>query len=316
MSERWLDGSARTPNDDAAALETLVERLVGTGFALERAIGGMSTPVYRLRKGDECLYLRLSEELGGSMRAEAAVHEHLRAVGVSVPDVVATDDGEEINRGVMVVREISGSPLAETVGIERSAIVRAAGRDLALINGVDVEGFGWLRRDEPVWPPRGEDATYAAFVDGPSTPLALVADRLETGPLRAVLENTFAAARAEVPPSRLAHGDFDPTHIYQRGGIYTGVIDFGEMRGAESLYDVAFFRVQDPEGEMLEDLIAGYQEVSPFPPDFPASLRRSAIVIVAIQLCRWISRDGSESLNRPAGRWWMDRLATLLHGET
>ena len=101
---------------------------------------------------------------------------------------------------------------------------------------------------EPVWPPRGEDQTYAAFVDGPSAPLGLVDDRLRTGDARDVLDATFARARSDDPPSRLAHGDFDATHIYQRDGLYTGVIDFGEMRGAEPHYDLAYFLVQDPAG--------------------------------------------------------------------
>ena len=114
------------------------------------------------------------------------------------------------------------------------------------------------------------------------------------------------------PPSRLAHGDFDATHIYQRDGVYTGVIDLGEMRGAEPHYDLAYFLVQDPAREMLDDLIAGYADVG----DAPGDLRGSATVIVATQLCRWIDRDGVESLDRPSGRWWLARLVALLEDAT
>jgi aminoglycoside phosphotransferase (APT) family kinase protein len=288
MPERWLDGSTRPPDEEVEGLRALVARLAGPGFEVERAPGGMSTPVYRLRRADETRYLRASEDPGGSMRAEAAVHEHLRAAGVSVPEVVAVDDAPEIGRGVMLIREIEGEPFAGGGVTDPAPILRAAGRDLARINAVAVRGFGWIRRDEPVWPLRGEDETYAAFVDGGSTSLV------------------------ERPPSRLAHGDFDATHIYQRDGVYTGVIDLGEMRGAEPHYDLAYFLVQDPGRQMLDDLLAGYADIG----DAPGDLRGSATVIVATQLCRWIDRDGVESLDRPSGRWWLARLAALLQDAT
>ena len=310
MPERWLDGSTRPPDEEAEALRALVARLAGPGFETERAPGGMSTPVYRLRRADETLYLRISEDPGGSMRAEAAVHQHLRAAGVSVPEVVAVDDAPEIGRGAMLVREIEGAPLAGSGVTDRAPILGAAGRDLARINAIAVHGYGWIRRDEPAWPPRGEDETYAAFVDVGSSSLAAVMEALPDG--AAVLEARFDRARAEEPSSRLAHGDFDATHIYQRDGVYTGVIDLGEMRGAEPHYDLAYFLVQDPTREWLDDLIAGYEEVGDAPPD----LHGSATVIVATQLCRWIERDGIESLDRPSGRWWLARLTALLDDAT
>jgi len=275
----------------------------------------MTTPVYRLQQDGEYLYLRMSEDPGGSMHAEAAVHEHLRAVGVSVPEVIAVDDGPEISRGVMLVREIGGEPVAGTGGIELAPILRAAGRDLATINALAVQGFGWIRREEPVWPPRGEDATYEAFVNGGTEALAVLSDRLSTDE-RGVLDVRLGEVRADDPSSWFAHGDFDVTHIFQRDGRYTGVIDLGEMRGAEPHYDLAYFLVHDQAGAMLGDLLAGYAEVVDLPGDLANRLRRSATVIVATQLSRWIVRDGLESFERPSGRWWLARLRALLDDGT
>jgi len=316
MPERWLDGSTRPPDEEVRALRALVARLVGPGFAIDRAHGGMSTPVYRLRRGEECLYLRMAEKRGGSMHAEVAVHEHLHAAGVSVPEVIAMDDAPEIGRGVMLVREIAGEPLAGAERIDRTPILRAAGRDLARINAVAVEDFGWIRRDEPVWPLRGQDASYAAFVGAGSASIAVVAERLDTERERRTLAERLDAASADDPPGRLAHGDFDATHIYQRDGVYAGVIDFGEIRGAEPHYDLAFFLVQDAAGAMLGDVIGGYAEITPPPADVAAKLHRSATIIVVTQLRRWVDRDGIESLDRPSGRWWLDRLRALLADAT
>lgn len=313
MPERWPDGSMRPSDEEAEPLRALVERLAGPGFGIEQAPRGVSTPVYRLLRGEECLYLRMSEAPGGSMRAEAVVHDHLRATGVSVPEVLAVDDAPEIGRGVMLVREVPGAPLAGDDDVDRAPILRAAGRDLARINAVLVEGFGWIRRDEPVWPLRGEDATYEAFVGGASASVALIAERLTTQE-GAAMQTRFARATADHPAGRLVHGDFDATHIYQRDGRYTGVIDLGEIRGAESHYDLAYFHVQDTATAMLGDLIAGYAEAAPVPSDLEERIDRSAVVIVATQLARWIDRDGIESLDRASGRWWFARLRALLDG--
>lgn len=45
--------------------------------------------------------------------------------------------------------------------------------------------------------------------------------------------------------ARLAHGDLDLIHIYQDKGEYTGIIDFGEIRGADRLYDLGHFNLHD-----------------------------------------------------------------------
>ncbi len=47
--------------------------------------------------------------------------------------------------------------------------------------------------------------------------------------------------------ARLAHGDFDTTHIYEKNCRYSGIIDFGEIRGAEPLYDLGHFQLHDGE---------------------------------------------------------------------
>ena len=250
MPERWLDGSTRPPDEEAEALRALVARLAGPGFEIERAPGGMSTPVYRLRRADETLYLRASEDPGGSMRAEAAVHEHLRAAGVSVPEVVAVDDAPEIGRGVMLVREIEGEPLAGGDVTDRAPILRAAGRDL----GPDQRDRG---RGVRVDPPRRAGVAAARARTRPTRrswtearrPSMWSRKRLPTERrARRPGRDVRSGAGPSEPPSRLAHGDFDATHIYQRDGVYTGVIDLGEMRGAEPHYDLAYFLVQDPVG--------------------------------------------------------------------
>ena len=295
---------------DAAALEAVVARVVGSGAAIDRAPGGVSTAVYRVDRGGEVVFVRVAEQPGGSMAVEAVVHEHLRAIGVAVPEVLALDEGAELGRGLMILREMPGRPLVGSDGVDPTPVLRAAGADLARINGVEVDGFGWIRRDGPAPPFRGAHASYRAFVEegaqGIHGSAASVLDTRQAAVLSILLE----AVAAEAPDARLAHGDFDGTHIYHRAGAYTGLIDLGEMRGAEPWYDLAFALVQDR--SMVSALIAGYREVAPVPSDLPRRLLRSATVIVATQLGRWVVRDGPNALDRPSGRWWASRLRELV----
>jgi aminoglycoside phosphotransferase (APT) family kinase protein len=126
-------------------------------------------------------------------------------------------------------------------------VVVAAGRDLARIGSIDVSGTGFVRRDLSVPPLRGSD--------GPG-------------------------------PAVLAHGDFDPTHVYAANRRYSGIIDFGEIRGAPPLYDAAHWALQAP----LEPLLAGYREIAALPDDHEQVIARLSIEI------------GDEILERIAGR--------------
>jgi aminoglycoside phosphotransferase (APT) family kinase protein len=100
------------------------------------------------------------------------------------------------------------------------------------------------------------------------------------------------------PPAaaHLAHGDFDATAIFSAAGRYTGIIDFGEIRGAEPAYDLGHFHLHDGEPPLLPALLEGYARVAP-PPDAP-SIRRSAVLLGLRQLCRWLDRG--RALDHPA----------------
>jgi Ser/Thr protein kinase RdoA (MazF antagonist) len=310
VSDRWLDGSTRPGDVDAAALEAVVARVLGSGASIERAPGGVSTAVYRVDRDGEVVFVRVAEQPGGSMEVEAAVHARLRTIGVTVPEVLALDDGVDLGRGLMILREIPGRPLVGSAGVDPTPVLRAAGADLARINGVEVDGFGWIRRDGAAPPFRGVHASYRAFVEEGTQGIQGAAASALDARQGAVLSTLLEAVAAEEREARLAHGDFDGTHIYQHAGAYSGLIDLGEMRGAEPWYDLAFALVQDRSA--VTALVAGYREVAPVPEDLSRRLLRSATVIVATQLGRWIVRDGPDALERPSGRWWTSRLRELV----
>lgn len=207
-----------------AAIRSVADGLLpGRGVpTVSRMRSGGSTEVYSLRRGGEVLYLRLAEQDGESMQAEAWVHEELLRLGANVPAVVAVGDERELGRAFMVTTAVPGRPVPRQR--PPAAVVEAAGRDLALIGSIPVDGFGFVHRDRPSPPLQGRDGGPAAV---------------------------------------LAHGDFDHTHVFADGGAYAGIIDFGEIRGAPPLYDVAHWALQSPPGALL----AGYAQVVPLPDD-------------------------------------------------
>jgi len=289
---------ARKPDVDAAALAALVRRAFGTSVQVhcDRTPEGVSTQVYRLVRGPETFYLRVAEAAGENLETDAELHRRLLAEGVRVPRVVFVEPFDAaIGRSVMITTEVPGASLSAAAGLPAmaSAVAEAAGEDLAVINRVTVDGFGWVRRHGPGWPLRAEHASYLAFLTSylPASWPGPLGSLLSDGVLAAV-EAMLDAERAQSPAAgRLAHGDFDTTAIFCAGGRYTGLIDFGEIRGAEPAFDLGHFYLHDRERvpvPLLPALLDGHRHVTP-PPDEP-SICRSAVLLGLRQLCRWLTR--------------------------
>lgn len=290
----------REPDHDHRLLREIAGRsLPGTGLpTIERAGTGSSTPVYRIQRGGITCYLRLAEGPEASLAPEVLAHNVLLARGALMPEVVAFEPfHSELQRSVMVTTAIPGRSLAEHwQGFDISAVLAAAGRDLALINGVKVTGFGFVRRDHP----------DAAWLQGPFPTLrAFALDALEerldaltsilTGEevraIRATVVRHEAWLGAE--QGNLAHGDLDATHIYHQDGRYTGIIDFGEIRGADPFYDLGHVALHEGEAlpfAMLPQLLAGYGEVAPLPQDHEMRIELWSLLIGVRALARSVNR--------------------------
>jgi aminoglycoside phosphotransferase (APT) family kinase protein len=297
---------ARKPDVDAAVLAALVRRAFGTSVPVrcERTPEGVSTQVYRLVRGPEPFYLRVAEEPDENLETDAELHQRLLALGVRVPRVVFVEAFDAtIGRSVAITTEVPGASLAAAAcrpAVAR-AVAEAAGEDLGMINRLTVDGFGWVRRRGPGWPLRAEHASYLAFLTSylpASWPGPL--GSLLSGSVLAAVEAMLDAERARsLTAGRLAHGDFDTTAIYCAGGRYTGLIDFGEIRGAEPAFDLGHFHLHDRKRvpvPLLPALLDGYGRVTP-PPD-ERSIRRSAVLLGLRQLCRWLARG--YGLDHPA----------------
>jgi aminoglycoside phosphotransferase (APT) family kinase protein len=271
-----------------SALHAAVENAFGTSAVsrIEPTENGVSTPVFRLWRGDEIFYLRLSEQPGESLGPEVRVHTRLRELGVSVPEVVFFEpEDAELGRSVLITKEIPGAPV--TAGTHNEVLVEA-GRELARINQLPVAGFGWLQRHRHEGPLQGEFERYEDWV---RTGLERADGLLSSSELKSV-ERLVSEAVADpgVSPPVLAHGDFDTTQIFQKAGRFTGLIDFGERMGAEPWYDLAHFALHEDALD-LAHLRAGYADITPLPSDLEERLRRTAVRIGVFRLGRQTGRS-------------------------
>jgi aminoglycoside phosphotransferase len=288
---------------DFDALGDIANRVLpGSGPpAVERTGSGSSTPVYRIGRGGAVRYLRLAESAAASLAPEALAHRLLRERGVRVPEVVHFEPfTDRLRRSVMVTDEIPGCSLAERHrGIDIGAVATAAGRDLAIINGLVVDGFGWIRRDLPAGAPLAADApTLRAFaLSDLDEHLAALSVAFAADELRAI---RCAIAThddlLDVERAVLAHGDFDATHIYHQNGEYAGIIDFGEIRGADPFYDLGHAALHDGETvpePLLPHLLTGYGEIVALPADGERRIHLWSLLIGIRALARSAGRPRS-----------------------
>lgn len=293
-----LAGVPRQPDADPDAVAALLRRAFGASVPLrfDRTPDGSSTQVYRVIRGRDVFYLRLAEERDEDLHTDAAVHRELLRRGVPVPDIVYVERFDpQLDRSAMITTEIAGAPLAADAPLDlAAAVVRAAGAACARLNQIAVDGFGWVRRDgSPVV--SAKSSSYPEFVrseipvEWPGV-LAEVFTAAELDCLQFLLDDE--ATRSPAAGS-LVHGDLDLTHIFTDGQTFTGIIDFGEIRGAEMWYDLGHFEVHDRETyphSLLAEFVAGYGEVTPLPSGYAEFIRRSAVLSGLRQLSRWLGR--------------------------
>jgi len=316
----------RRPDVDRAALDALLARVFAAraDLTVERTPTGSSTQVYRIDRHSrgriQTFYLRVAETRSVSLAPEVGLHRALLAAGARVPDVVHYEPFDAgLDRSVMVTTEIAGAPVRPSVSsVALGVIGRAAGRDLARVHAVPVRGFGWIRREHgtPAWPLSAEHDDYASFVSAASVHAPLRA--IGFGPAQAAQTVRLLEEATATGPTGArggaAHGDFDVSHIFAAGDTYSGLIDFGELRGTDYPFDFATLELNAEPGlhGIRAHVRAGYAELHPLPADFDRRLFVACVLSAAHRLATWYRRDGDAAADGWFFRWIRDRLGQLL----
>ena len=126
-----------------------------------------------------------------------------------------------------------------------------------------VDGFGWIDR-ESYDKLKGEKPSFDEFFS------EYISDDLKalkeySFSDEEIMKITNLIARGnkilDVQKAVLVHGDFDISHIFNFEGRYIGIIDFGEIRGNNRLFDLATFIMSRQDRLLYTYLVEGYREV-------------------------------------------------------
>jgi Ser/Thr protein kinase RdoA (MazF antagonist) len=240
-------------------------------------------------------------------------------MSVAVPEVIHVDHLPlPVDLSVLIMTAIKGEPVAScTEEHQARRAVRAAGRDLARLNGFAVDGFGFISREAVRWSIVGSFDSYQEFVTSflPNPWPGAIAE-LFVAPEIDALEVVIAEHVAiPLQVGTLVHGDFDTTPIFHSEGRYTGLIDFGEVRGTDSVFDLGHFLLHDREllpWSLFEELLDGYREVSDVASDFQKAVRSSAVLLGLRQLGRWIAPERGWGTEHRLVRYRIKKIRELL----
>jgi aminoglycoside phosphotransferase (APT) family kinase protein len=166
----------------------------------ERTPDGVSTEVYRIRRGSEVFYLRIAEEADDNLETEAELHRRLRDAGVKVADIVHVEPfNAGIGRSIMITTEVPGVSSASDPA-NAAPVIERAGADLAVVNQIPVDGFGFIRRRDRRWPLHAEYPDYETFLlSYLPRPSQIIDRRFLSGPERMRLSRSSAHFHARLP---------------------------------------------------------------------------------------------------------------------
>ncbi|WP_158560257.1 phosphotransferase family protein [Paenibacillus contaminans] len=236
---------------------------------IERVLTGVSTYVYRVQSGENISYLRLLPEQENSFGVEVYVHNLLRQKGVQVPEVIYYEhSNKSLEMSMMLLNEIPGSDIGSCTleDVHKSTLLQA-GKHLAIVNQITVDGFGWIQRKDgvPGESLRAEKSSMHEYIfDHMEEDLFYSSENVFGKPVISRISSLLHAgapimARHE---AHLAHGDFDDSHIFCFHGVFTGIIDFGEIQGSSPLYDLGHYKLHDGQRFLGFDTLAqGYSDI-------------------------------------------------------
>jgi fructosamine-3-kinase len=264
--------------------------------AFERVFEGVSTEVYRIWHENSVFYLRILPEPDATFTPEVLVHQLLRARNIHVPEVIYfVPCYPPLQLSVMVTTAIPGIAVGfDNKPRDMQQVFVAAGQELAVINSIPVDGFGWLRRQGPeskvleaVFP------TQADFVHhhvGESLRVVSTTTILQSHEVQAIADYIHNGVSLKSDHAYLAHGDFEVTHIYHEGGAYGGIIDFSAVRGTDPYFDLGYFNYDTSDG--LPFLLEGYRMVAPLADDYEERIAFWTLLLALRRVGRSIEDSG------------------------
>lgn len=238
---------------------------IQTEFSVRRVPQGASTYVYRVQADTKTYYARFLPE-NATFACEVLAHQEALNRGVPVPKIsLYLEKEEKTGLSMMLAEEIPGTSLEYCPLQNPAPVLFEAGRSLAALHTIHVDGFGWIDRAFPN-ALKGEKKSFADFFnDYLEDDLTALDYYGITGKDNKNIRHYMneAANLLKDEQAVLVHGDFDVSHIFHRSGKLTGLIDFGEIRGCCRYFDLAAFALFTENRENYSALLEGYSSVYP-----------------------------------------------------
>jgi aminoglycoside phosphotransferase (APT) family kinase protein len=245
------------------SVEQIANRYFKNILAVNRIKKGASTFVYKIITNESSYYIRFLPE-NDSFGTEVLAHKVLYDAGVRVPHIIDFDHkNNETGLSMMLIDEIPGASIEDDPpNANLIDILHDAGQQLALLHTIPVLGFGFI--DKKAFNLlKGEKATFDEYF---CEHIDSDIDSMNKYPFSAdekkSIEYYIGLARKSlnVQNAVLVHGDFDISHIFHSNNRYSGIIDFGEIRGNNRLFDLATFVGFYQDRISLSYLLEGYNE--------------------------------------------------------
>lgn len=270
-------------------------------FQIEQIEEGVSADVFKLSRQNEVYFLRVLPE-DESIEFQLLAHELILKKGVKIPKIVFFQEQTPTldKKSFMIVTEIHEKSISNSKNLtnnQLSDVLYETGKELALINSIEINGIGWIeeiKANKLV----AYSKNYQEFIINEN-----MGRLAELEKEKIISFSIFTKTKNYIETnsnlfdlnenSYLAHGDFGNSHIFQKNGKYSGIIDFGDIRGTTKFHDLAHYSVYH--GNELPFLIKGYGSVYKLPIDYVERIKAEALII-AIGKLWWIWKNFPERL--------------------
>ena len=267
-----------------------------SGFDIEKVEEGISTDVFRLSCKNIVYFLRVLPE-DEPLEFQLLAHKLILEKGVKIPKIVFSQkqSSKLDKKSFMIVTEIPGKSISNSKNLtngQLADILYETGKELALINSIEVNGIGWIeavKTNKLV----AYSKNYQEFIihENMKRLAELEKEKIISSSIFAKTKN-YIETNSNLfnlnENSYLAHGDFGNSHIFQKNAKYSGIIDLGDIRGTTKFHDLAHYYVYHR--NELPLLIKGYDSVYKLPIDYIERIKVEALII-AIGKLWWIWKN-------------------------
>jgi hypothetical protein len=232
---------------------------------------GVSTTVFNVNPDGENLYFRIQPIKDYAYSPVVSAHKLAAEKGILLPEVLYSEDFSKHfeGRSFMIIKSLKGNNLEEDTEVDKNVMFEA-GKDLALLNTIPTDQFGWIERSQST------EKLYSNFPTLKDDLTNKLDERLDEYKKLGMLDNDQIkkinllvgklGKLIDFQPT-LAHTDISYAHIFVNKSGYSGIIDFDDIRGSHWMLDLAeashsLYRYDD-----YKNFLEGYSSIFSISPD-------------------------------------------------